>query len=62
MDKLLEQMDSNEARGDIIKTKIESKLKQIRYDDHCCLKSFLQKSKELLQNMKRQETPINIMP
>lgn len=48
MSKLLEMMDSNEARGDAIKTKIESKLKQVRYDDPMLFEEFSTKIKKTL--------------
>lgn len=48
MSKLLEQMDSNEARADAIKTRIESKLKQVRYDDPLLFEEFSTKIKKTL--------------
>ena len=48
MSQLLAQMDSNEARGDAIKTRIESKLKQVRYDDPLLYEEFSTKIKETL--------------
>lgn len=48
MDKLLAEIDSNEARGDIIKTRVESKLKQIRYDDPLLFEEFSTKIKRTL--------------
>lgn len=40
MDELLKSMDSNEARADAIKTRIESSLKQVRYDDPLKFEEF----------------------
>ncbi len=48
MSKLLETVESYEARGDVIKTKIESKLKQIRYDDPLLFEEFSTKIKKTL--------------
>ncbi len=48
MSKLLETIESYEARGDVIKTKIESKLKQIRYDDPLLFEEFSTKIKKTL--------------
>lgn len=48
MNKLLETVESYEARGDIIKTKIESKLKQVRYDDPLIFEEFSTKIKKTL--------------
>lgn len=48
MSELLEQMDSNEARADAIKTRIESKLKQVRYDDPLLFEEFSTKIKKTL--------------
>jgi len=48
MDKLLAEIDSNEVRGDIIKTRVESKLKQIRYDDPLLFEEFSTKIKRTL--------------
>lgn len=48
MSKLLETIESYEARGDVIKTKIESKLKQIRYDDPLIFEEFSTKIKKTL--------------
>ena len=41
-------MDSNEARADAIKTRIESELKQIRYDDPIIYEEFSTKIKKTL--------------
>ena len=48
MKKLLEHMDSNESRADAIKTRIESKLKQIRYDDPLLFEEFSSKIKKTI--------------
>lgn len=48
MNNLLETVESYEARGDIIKTKIESKLKQVRYDDPLIFEEFSTKIKKTL--------------
>ena len=49
MKKLLEDMDSNESRADAIKTRIESKLKQIRYDDPLLFEEFSEKIKKTIE-------------
>lgn len=48
MKKLLENMDSNESRADAIKTRIESRLKQIRYDDPLLFEEFSTKIKKTI--------------
>ncbi len=48
MQKLLDSMDSNEARADAIKTRIESKLKQYRYDDPLLFEEFSEKIKRTI--------------
>lgn len=48
MSKMLKQIDSNEARADAIKTRIESKLKQVRYDDPLLFEEFSTKIKKTL--------------
>lgn len=48
MNMLLETIESYEARGDVIKTKIETKLKQIRYDDPLLFEEFSTKIKKTL--------------
>ncbi|NLM68374.1 MAG: type I restriction endonuclease subunit R, partial [Enterococcus sp.] len=48
MSTLLETIESYEARGDVIKTKIESKLKQIRYDDPLIFEEFSTKIKKTI--------------
>ena len=48
MGRLLEQMESSEARADAIKTRIESKLKQIRYDDPLLFEEFSTKIRKTL--------------
>lgn len=48
MKKLLNTMDSNEARADAIKTRIESELKQVRYDDPILFEEFSTKIKKTL--------------
>lgn len=48
MEKLLGNMDSNEARADAIKTRIESELKQVRYDDPILFEEFSTKIKKTL--------------
>lgn len=48
MKKLLEKMDSNESRADAIKTRIESKLKQLRYDDPLLFEEFSTKIKKTI--------------
>lgn len=48
MKKLLDKMDSNESRADAIKTRIESKLKQIRYDDPLLFEEFSHKIKKTI--------------
>ena len=48
MSKLLAQMDSDEARADAIKTRIESKLKQIRFDDPLLFEEFSAKIRKTL--------------
>lgn len=50
MKKLLESMGSNESRADAIKTRIESKLKQIRYDDPLLFEEFSQKIKKTIDD------------
>lgn len=49
MKKLLESMDSNESRADAIKTRIESKLKQIRYEDPLLFEEFSHKIKKTIE-------------
>lgn len=48
MSMLLETIESYEARGDVIKTKIESKLNQIRYDDPLLFEEFSTKIKKTI--------------
>ncbi len=48
MQKLLDSMDSNDARADAIRTRIESKLKQVRYDDPLLFEEFSTKIKKTL--------------
>lgn len=48
MKQLLEKMDSNESRADAIKTRIESKLKQLRYDDPLLFEEFSIKIKKTI--------------
>lgn len=48
MKKLLDSMGSNESRADAIKTRIESKLKQIRYDDPILFEEFSKKIKKTI--------------
>ena len=48
MKRLLNSMDSDEARADAIKTRIESELKQIRYDDPILYEEFSTKIKKTL--------------
>lgn len=48
MKRLLSSMDSDEARADAIKTRIESELKQIRYDDPILYEEFSTKIKKTL--------------
>lgn len=48
MKKLLKNMDSNESRADAIKTRIESKLKQLRYDDPLLFEEFSVKIKKTI--------------
>lgn len=48
MKKLLENMDSNESRADAIKTRMESRLKQIRYDDPLLFEEFSSKIKKTI--------------
>ena len=48
MKRLLENMDSNESRADAIKTRMESKLKQIRYDDPLLFEEFSSKIKKTI--------------
>ena len=48
MKNLLEKMDSNESRADAIKTRMESKLKQIRYDDPLLFEEFSSKIKKTI--------------
>jgi type I restriction enzyme R subunit len=48
MKKLLDNMGSNEARADAIKTRIESKLKQMRYDDPLLFEEFSSKIKKTI--------------
>lgn len=48
MNKLLETLDSDKDRADLIKTKIESKLKQVRYDDPLLFEEFSTKIKKTL--------------
>ena len=43
-------MDSNESRADAIKTRMESKLKQIRYDDPLLFEEFSYKIKKISFN------------
>lgn len=49
MEELLEHMDSNEARADAIKTRIESELKQVRYDDPLLFEKFSVKIKKTIE-------------
>ena len=48
MKKLLENMDSNESRADAITTRMESRLKQIRYDDPLLFEEFSSKIKKTI--------------
>lgn len=48
MKKLLSNMDSNEARADAIKTRIESELKQLRYEDPILFEEFSSKIKKTI--------------
>lgn len=48
MKKLLSNMDSNEARADAIKTRIESELKQIKYEDPILFEEFSSKIKKTI--------------
>jgi len=48
MKELLKNMDSNESRADAIKTRIESKLKQLRYDDPLLFEEFSVKIKKTI--------------
>lgn len=50
MKKLLDGMDSNESRADAIKTRIESKLKQVRYDDPLLFEEFSTKIKKTIDD------------
>lgn len=49
MTELLNSMDSNEARADAIKTRIESSLKQVRYDDPLKFEEFSVKIKKTIE-------------
>ncbi len=49
MDELMEKLDSTGAKADAIKTRIESKLKQIRYDDPLLFEDFSAKIKHTLE-------------
>ena len=49
MAELLKGMDSNEARADAIKTRIESSLKQIRYDDPLKFEEFSAKIRKTIE-------------
>lgn len=49
MTELLYSMDSNEARADAIKTRIESSLKQVRYDDPLKFEEFSVKIKKTIE-------------
>lgn len=49
MAELLKGMDSNEARADAIKTRMESSLKQIRYDDPLKFEEFSAKIKRTIE-------------
>lgn len=48
MQKVLDAMDSNEARADAIRTRIESKLKQVRYEDPLLFETFSTKIRKTL--------------
>lgn len=48
MQKLLDSMESDEARADAIKTRVESKLKQYRYDDPLLFEEFSEKIKKTI--------------
>lgn len=48
MQDLLDSLDSDEARGDAIKTRMETKLKQIRYDDPLIFEEFSKKIKKTI--------------
>lgn len=48
MEDAIEQMDSKEAKADFIKTRIEAKLKQVRYDDPLLFEEFSEKIKKTL--------------
>ena len=48
MEKMIEQMDSNESKADAIKTRIESRLTQIRYDDPLLFEEFSVKIKNTI--------------
>ena len=48
MEKLLDTMSSSDARADAIRTRIESKLKQVRYNDPLLFEEFSTKIKKTL--------------
>ena len=48
MQEAIEKMDSKEAKADFIKTRIESKLKQVRYEDPLLFEEFSEKIKKTL--------------
>ena len=49
MDKVLEVMETKDARADAIRTRIESKLKQVRYDDPLLFEEFSEKIRKTLE-------------
>ena len=54
MEKLIDEYDTNDAKADVIKTKAESKLKQIRYDDPLLFEEFSTKIKKTLAEYEAQ--------
>ncbi len=49
MQEAINKMDSKEAKADFIKTRIESKLKQVRYEDPLLFEEFSEKIKKTLE-------------
>jgi type I restriction enzyme R subunit len=54
MQKILDTMETSDAKADAIRTRIESKLKQVRYDDPLFFENFSVKIKKTLEEYEQQ--------
>jgi type I restriction enzyme R subunit len=54
MNKMLDEMKTNDARADAIRTRVESKLKQVRYDDPLLFEEFSEKIRKTLAEYELQ--------